>query len=126
MTPRRAWALLLRVDLPRYAADVAALVGVVLALAGSNASWALLALVLAWVVLAARGLGAFRRALRGAVGPTGTAVLARLLVLLGVSALSRPSSAGWAATLVVALTLLAEMVLIRVARAAVPLVSNLP
>ena len=126
MTPTRAWALLMRVDLPRYAADVAALAGVVLALAGSSASWALLALVLAWIVLAARGLGALRRALPGAVGPTGTAVLARLLVLLGVSALRPPSSAGWAATFVVALTLLTETVLSRVARAAVPLVSNLP
>ena len=126
MTPRRAWKILVRLGLARYAADVAAATATVFAVTRGETRFAPPLLALTLVLVGWRGAQAFRRALRTAVGPTGSAVLARVVTAVGLAAVFPPDRVGAVGTFLVVLALLTEMLLASVARRAVPFAAHLP
>ena len=123
---RSRWALLVRLGLLRHVADTIALAAAGLAVEHLHPRLATGLLAAAWTLVLGRGLATLRRALPGAVGPTGSAVLARVLVLLGLVALGHPTGLGRLASAVLALLLLLEGALVPLVRAAVPLAAHLP
>lgn len=114
-----------RLGLVRFLADVLALVGVVLAVNHTATLLALGFLVAALVMAIWRGGTVLRRAMPNAIGPTATAIMVRIFVVLGVGALSG-ATAAWPPILILGLTLLAERWVASIARVAVPYAENLP
>jgi hypothetical protein len=126
VTWRGSAAVVLRLRPGRYVADLAASIGAVLAVTGGPTRIAVSFLVVGLLVLGVRGAWALRKARSSAVGPTGSAVLARVVVTLGLAATFPATRAVTLAALLLVLALLAELVLAVVARAAVPFAAHLP
>jgi hypothetical protein len=124
--------IIARMGVLRIVADVLATAGVFLALAGTQRDTSILLLLSALVIVCARGGRALRRSARFAVGPTGSAVLARVLLAVGIAADFAPTSVGSggshlrAAAAAAALAVLAEAAVAPIARLAVPYVAKLP
>src|SRR6478609_8016386 len=83
-----------RMGVPRTVADVLATVGVFLAVARTQRDTSMLLLLCALIIVCARGGRALRRSPRFAVGPTGSAVLTRVLLAIGIAADYAPTSVG--------------------------------
>ena len=120
-----------RVGVARIAADAVAMGGVFLALSGTRRDAAVTLLLAAMIIVSVRGVLALRRSAPSAVGPTGTAVLARVLLAVGLVAINAssiaPEGSSWrVAAVATALAVLAEAGIAPIARLAVPYAQNLP
>jgi hypothetical protein len=120
-----------RVGLLRIAADLSAACGVFLSLTGTHRDEARLLLAVALIIVIVRAASALRRSAKTAVGPTGSAVLSRVLLTIGLAANPPAGTAlvearWWLVWVLCAIAVLAELVVAPIARLAVPTAANLP
>ncbi|HET9647240.1 MAG TPA: CDP-glycerol glycerophosphotransferase family protein [Microlunatus sp.] len=112
-----------RLGLGRIAAEIAALAGVSVSIAGQRFP-ALMLFTTAFVIVVARAVTVSRSATSSPVSPTGTATLPRVLIVLGAATIDQ-GLLIWPA-FVVACGVAAEAALAPFVRLAVPLAVNLP